>query len=62
MVNNNKNVTENEGGIKFERNEAEDVLNKLNKYVEEHKNDYQVPLKEWKLVNVNGEMLPILDD
>ena len=35
----NEKVTVNEGSISFSRNE-EAVLNNLNKYVEEHKNDY----------------------
>ena len=50
-------------GIVEETNEiteenAEEVLESLNKYVEEHKNDYEVPLVNWIM---GPEGYPILD-
>ena len=40
----------------------EDVINTLNAYVEEHKNDYEVPLKEWKIETINGEKVLVFID
>ena len=40
----------------------QEVVNTLNAYVKEHKNDYEVPLKEWKIGTVNGEKVPVLID
>lgn len=62
MVEKNDKITVNEGSIAIDKNNVQDVLEQLNTYVEEHKNDYEVPLKEWKLETVNGEKMPVLVD
>ena len=59
-----KIIEQNEGiGLPEETNEiteenAEEVLQSLNTYVEEHKNDYEVPLVNW-IMGPDG--YPILD-
>ena len=62
MTKNNSNVELNEGSISFDDSNVQEVVNTLNAYVKEHKNDYEVPLKEWKIGTVNGEKAPVLID
>ena len=62
MTKNNSNVEVNEGSISFDASNVQEVVNTLNAYVKEHKNDYEVPLKEWKIGTVNGEKAPVLID
>ncbi len=62
MTKNNSNVEVNEGSISFDDSNVQEVVNTLNAYVKEHKNDYEVPLKEWKIGTVNGEKVPVLID
>lgn len=56
----NSKLTINEGSIAIDENNVKEVLDQLNEYVKEHKNDYEVPLKEWKLEVINGEKMPVL--
>lgn len=56
----NSKLTINEGSTAIDENNVNEVLNQLNEYVKEHKNDYEVPLKEWKLELINGEKMPVL--
>ena len=44
----NEKVEINDDSISFARNDNQ-VIENLNKYVEEHKNDYGVELYKWKL-------------
>ena len=53
----NENVIANENSIAFSKGD-ETVIDKLNTYVESHKNDYEVELYRWKL-DSNG--LPTFD-
>ncbi len=53
----NENVIANENSIAFSKGD-ETVIDKLNTYVESHKNDYEVELYRWKL-DANG--LPTFD-
>ena len=62
MVANNDKAVINEGSIAFDDSTVQEVVNTLNKYVKEHKNDYEVPLKEWKIETINGEKVPVLVD
>lgn len=62
MTASNDKVTVNEGSIAFDDSNIQEVVNTLNSYSKEHKNDYEVPLKEWKLEEINGEMMPVLID
>ena len=47
-----------EGTNEITEENAEEVLQSLNTYVEEHKNDYEVPLVNWIM---GPEGYPILD-
>ncbi|MGN1271263.1 MAG: hypothetical protein ACI4UX_04780, partial [Clostridia bacterium] len=62
MTKENSKITVNEGSTSFDESNVEEILNQLNTYVKEHKNDYEVPLKEWKLEIINGEKMPVLVD
>ena len=62
MVANNDKAVINAGSIAFDDSTVQEVVNTLNKYVKEHKNDYEVPLKEWKIETINGEKVPVLVD
>ena len=62
MKKNNKNIEVNEGSMSFDSSNVQEALNKLNEYVKEHKNDYEITLKEWKLETINGEEMPVLKD
>lgn len=59
---NNKNIEVNEGSMSFDSSNVQEALNQLNEYVKEHKNDYEITLKEWKLETINGEEMPVLKD
>ena len=57
IVNGTDNIYVNEGASGFLEN-SEEILEQLNNYVEEHKSEYDIPLKAWKI----GENLyPILE-
>ncbi len=62
MKKNNKNIEVNEGSMSFDSSNVQEALNQLNEYVKEHKNDYEITLKEWKLETINGEEMPVLKD
>lgn len=51
------NTTINENSIEFSKN-SQEVLNTLNQYVKEHKNDYEVELYSWKF---DSEGLPTFE-
>ena len=58
MKKNNKNIEVNEGSMSFDSSNVQEALNQLNEYVKEHKNDYEITLKEWKsLINKAGGKL-----
>lgn len=46
--------------MSFDSSNVQEALNQLNEYVKEHKNDYEITLKEWKLETINGEEMPVL--
>lgn len=48
--------------VAFDDSNVAEVVNTLNEYVKGHKNDYEVPLKEWKIEKINGERMPVLVD
>ena len=62
MTASNDKVTVNEGSVAFDDSTVQEVVNTLNAYVKEHKNDYEVPLKEWKIETIKGERIPVLVD
>lgn len=62
MTTNNNKITVNEGSVAFDDSNVAEVVNTLNEYVKGHKNDYEVPLKEWKIEKINGERMPVLVD
>ena len=58
IIEQNEEIGIPEGPNEFTEENVEEVLQSLNTYVEEHKNDYEVPLVNWIM---GPEGYPILD-
>ena len=58
IVEHDETITINEGTIEMSDDNVQEVLESLNTYVEEHKNDYEVPLLNWV---IGDEGYPVLD-
>ena len=58
IIEQNEGIGLPEGTNEIAEENAEEVLQSLNAYVEEHKNDYEVPLVNW-IMGPDG--YPILD-